>query len=124
MFERLAKLFGRGSKADKLIRALPNPSRILANADAWAETLRSWGDKGAAWEPQDSRLLEVVKQTADALNVVAPFVGAVGADKLAAITEQVRLAVATVGLADAMFDSWWAGKGRPILESYLSARRA
>ena len=123
MLNWLKRTFGRGSKVDHLIRALPNPSEILRNADAWARVLKDWGDRGAAWEPQDSRLLEVVRQSADALNLVGPFIGAQGTDKLAAITEQVRLAIATVGIADQMFDSFWASKGRPILEAYLSARR-
>lgn len=123
MIAWLKRTFGRGSKVDKLVRALPNPATILRRADAWAEVLREWGDAGARWEPEDSRLLAIVKDTADALNIIGPIVGADGADKLNALTDQVRLAVATIGYADDVFDAFWASKGRPILEAYLERAR-
>lgn len=116
--------FSRGSRADKLIRAIPNPSTILRRLDTWAEVLKDWGDAGLAWEPQDSRLLAVVKDTADALDVAGGFIGAGGSDKLSAITEQVRIAIATIGFADDAFDAFWEKKGRAILEDYLVRSRA
>ena len=86
--------------------------------------LKDWGDAGLAWEPQDSRLLAVVKDTADALDVAGGFIGAGGSDKLSAITEQVRIAIATIGFADDAFDAFWEKKGRAILEDYLTRSRA
>lgn len=123
MFDILKAKFGRNSKLDKLIRAIPNPSTIMRRADAWATVLQLWGDTGAAWEPQDSRLLSIIKDTADALDVAGGLLGSDGAAKLHAITEQVRLAIATIGMADDAFDLFWARKGRPILEDYLLRSR-
>lgn len=123
MIEWLKRKFGRGSKVDKLIRAIPNPSEILRRADAWASVLHRAGEAGLHWEPQDSRLLQVVKDGADALDLLGPMVGAEGSEKLAALTRQVRVAAATINMADDLFDAWWLTKGRPILEQYLGARR-
>lgn len=123
MFNFLRLKFGKGSKADQLIRAIPNPSTIMRRADAWATVLKLWGDTGAAWEPQDSRLLAIIKDTADALDVAGGLLGSDGASKLHAITEQVRLAIATIGMADDAFDLFWSRKGRPILEDYLLRSR-
>jgi len=117
------KHFGRGSKVDKLVRALPNPQDILRRADAWAAVLHRFGETGLQWEPTDSRLLQVVKDGADALDMVGPMVGAVGADKLQALTRQVRLAAQAINIADDLFDAWWVTNGRPVLEDYLERRR-
>lgn len=120
---RAGGIFGRGSTTDKLIRALPNPSTILRNTDAWARVLSSWGEAGVRWEPEDSRLLAIVKDTADALNLVGPLLGASGAEKLAALAAQVRMGAAAIGMADDAFDTFWINKGRKILESYLVLRK-
>jgi len=123
MFNFLRLKFGKGSRADQLIRAIPNPATILRRLDAWDQVLLEWGDAGLAWEPKQSRVLQVIKDTADALDVAGGFVGAEGADKLHAITEQVRLAIATIGAADDTFDAFWANKGRAMLEAYLVRSR-
>ena len=107
-------------KVKKLLGSLPDIGTVLRRADAWANTLKEWGDAGAAWEAKDSRLLQVVKDTADALNVAGPFIGASGADKLEALRRHVHLAAVTIGLMDDAFDAFWLTKGRPILESYLA----
>lgn len=123
MIEWLKAKLGRGSKVDRLIRALPNPSQILRRTDAWADTLHRMGQAGLQWEPTDSRLLQVVKDGADALDLLGPMAGATGADKLQALTRQVRVAAAAINMADEVFDAWWVTKGRPILEQYLEVRR-
>ena len=123
MIEWFKYTFGRGSKVDKLIRAIPNPSTLLRRADAWADVLHRFGEAGLHWEPTDSRLLQVVKDGADALDLIAPMAGATGSDKLQALTRQVRLAARGIDMADDLFDAWWTTKGRPVLEGYLERRR-
>lgn len=121
MFDWLKIKVGKiNDKIKKLLGALPDIGTVFRRADAWANTLREWGDAGAAWEPQDSRLLQIVKDGADALNVAAPFVGAKGADKLEALRRHVHLAAAAIGLMDDAFDAFWTTKARPILEAYLA----
>jgi len=107
-------------KIKKLLGALPDIGTVFRRADAWASTLKEWGDAGHAWEAKDSRLLQVVKDGADALNVAAPFIGAKGADKLEALRRHVHLAAVTIGVMDDAFDAFWENKGRPILEAYLA----
>lgn len=121
MFDWLKVKVGKiNDKIKKLLGALPDISTVLRRADAWANTLKEWGDAGAAWEAKDSRLLQIVKDGADALNVAAPFIGARGADKLEALRRHVHLAAITIGLMDDAFDKFWLEKGRPILEAYLA----
>lgn len=123
MIEWIRQTFGRGSRADRMIRALPNPSRILRNTDAWTRTLVALGDSIETWEPHESRLLTIIKDLADAADVAGALIGASGDEKHASVSEQVRLGLATVGLADDAFDAFWRNKGRPVLESYLTLRK-
>lgn len=121
MFDWLKVKVGKFSdKVKKLLGALPDIGTVLRRADAWANTMKEWGDAGAAWEAKDSRLLQVIKDTADALQVAAPFIGAAGADKLEALRRHTHLAAITLGLMDDAFDKFWLENGRPILEAYLS----
>lgn len=123
MIEWLQRKLGRGSKVDKLIRAIPDPSEILRRADAWVNVLHRAGEAGFRWDPADSRLLQVVRDGADALDLLGPLVGARGSEKLAVLTRQVRVAAAVIDMTDDVFDTWWVSKGRPILEQYLEACR-
>lgn len=123
MIEWLKQKFGRGSRTDRMIRALPNPSRILRNADAWTSACIAMGDSIKAWEPQESRLLIVIRELADAADVAGVLLGASGNEKHASVSEQVRLGLATIGLADDAFDAFWTNKGRPLLERYLELRK-
>lgn len=123
MIEWLKSKFGRGSKTDKLIRALPNPSRILRNADAWNRTLISLGDSIETWEPQESRMLSVIKDLADAADVAGMLIGVDGSDKHAGVAEKVRIGLQLINASDDVFDAFWTNKGRPVLETYLALRR-
>lgn len=122
MIDWLKRTFGRGSKADQMIRALPNPERILRNADAWNRTLTALGDALETWEPQESRLIGVIKDLADAADVAGSLLGANGGDKHAGVAEKVRLGLIGLSMADDMFDAFWSTKGRPVLEAYLAMR--
>lgn len=124
MFAWFRERFGRGSRVDQLIRALPNPGRIIAGADAWAQTLIEWGDQIAAWEPQESNLVDVIQATADALDVLGGLIGSKGEEKREALKAALRRAAAVAGIADAAFDSAWEVKFRPLLESYIARLRA
>ena len=76
------KWFGRGSKVDLLVRALPNPPRVRAGVLAWAEATKAIGDRAGRWEPEDSLILDSLRQLADAADLLGPMVdGVVGADK-------------------------------------------
>lgn len=116
-------VFGRGSKVDALVRALPNAETVMRNTDAWALVLMRWGEAGVKWEPEDSRLIQLIKDSADALNIVGPLLDAEGKEKLAALTAKVRMGAKLVGMFDDAFDAWFAAKGGPLLEDYLAARR-
>ncbi len=125
MIAWLKKMFGRGSKTDLLIRALPNPPRIKASALAWAEAINEAGDAVARWEPQDSVLLDSLRQLADAADLFGPMIdGVVGADKRSALVTQLRVVAASVGVADEAFDAFWLTKGDRILETYIAKLRA
>lgn len=125
MFAWFKKTFGRGSKVDAMIRALPNLDRVLAGARAWADTTRDLGDALAAWEPQEGLLVDVIRTLADAGDLLGPMVdgGATGSEKLAAMTAKMRMAAMAVGMADHAFDSFWLNKGRPLLEAYIARLR-
>jgi hypothetical protein len=124
MIAWLKKMFGRGSKVDLLVRALPNPPRIRASALAWAETLKEFGDLVARWEPEDSVLLDATRQLADAADLFGPMIDGVrGADKLSALVSKLRVVAAGVGMADESFDAFWRTKGRLILETYIEKLR-
>ena len=123
MFAWFRERFGRGSRVDQLIRALPNPGRIIAGADAWAQTTIEWGDRIAAWEPQESNLVDVIQATADALDVLGGLMGGKGAEKREALKAALRRAAAAAGIADAAFDTAWEVKFRPLLESYIARLR-
>lgn len=99
MFAWLKERFGRGSSVDQLIRALPNPGRIIAGADAWAQTTIEWGDRIAAWEPQESNLVDVIQATADALDVLGGLMGGKGAEKREALKAALRRAAASRSVA-------------------------
>lgn len=122
MFDILKAKFGRGSKIDKLIRRLPNPNRALAAADHWSALVRDWGDRLAAWEPQESRLLTVIRDTANTIDLLDNSLP--GAQKRDALFAQLRMAAATIGIADAAFDKFWAEKARPLLDAYIGRLRA
>lgn len=126
MFDWIKRKFGRGSKVDMLVRALPNPSTIMRNAGHWSQLTRDWGDRLAAWEPQESALLDVIRATADAADLIGPMIGddVAGADKRAALVAQLRIAAAGVGIADEAFDRFWLYKARPLLDAYIARLRA
>ena len=124
MIAWLKKTFGRRSKVDLLIRALPNPKRIRAGALVWAEATKAIGDRAERWEPEDSLILDSLRQLADAADLLGPMVdGVVGADKRAALVSQLRLVATTFGVVDAAFDAFWDTKGAPILEHYIERLR-
>lgn len=119
------KWFGRGSPIDLLIRALPNPHRVRAGVLAWAEVTKEFGDEIERWEPEDSLLLDSLRQLADAADLMGSLVdGVVGADKRIALVRQLRLVAGSFGVVDAAFDAFWDSKGAPILERYIERLRA
>lgn len=119
------KWLGRGSKVDLLVRALPNPPRVRAGALAWAQTVKDIGDRAGRWEPEDSLLVDSLRQLADAADLLGPMVdSAVGAEKRIALVQQLRLVATSLGVADAAFDAFWDTKGAPILERYIERLRA
>ena len=124
MFDWFKRKFGKGSRVDQLIRALPNPERLVAGADAWGQTVLDWGDRIEAWEPQESNLVDVIQATADALDVLGGLMGGKGAEKREALKAALRRAAAAAGIADAAFDTAWEVKFRPLLESYIARLRA
>lgn len=123
MFAWFRERFGRGSRVDQLIRALPNPGRIIAGADAWAQTLIEWGDRIAAWEPQESELIDVIRSTADALDLLGPMLGGRGDEKREALKAALRNAASSAGIADEAYDLAWRQKFRPLLEAYIARLR-
>lgn len=126
MLDWIKRKFGKGSKADLLIRALPNPDTIMRNAKHWSELTRDWGDSLSAWEPQESALLDVIRATADAADLIGPMIGGdvIGSTKRAALIAQLRMAAAGVGIADEAFDRFWLYKARPLLDAYIARLRA
>lgn len=120
------RMFGRGSKVDLLIRALPNPDRIRYGLTVWAETLREFGDRGQRWEASESTLVEMIRTVADAADWIGPMVGddIIGDDKRAALIAKLRYAATAMGLADEAFDAFWLTTGRPILDRYIERLRA
>lgn len=126
MIDWIKRKFGRGSKVDMLIRALPNPDTIMRGAKHWSELTRDWGDRLTAWEPQESALLDVIRATADAADLLGPMIGndVIGSTKRAAMIAQLRVAAAGVGIADEAFDRFWLYKARPLLDAYITRLRA
>lgn len=124
------KYFGRGSKIDRLIRALPNPDEIRDKLEAWRdavalnlERLRSAGDQLQGWSSNDSVLLDAVRSGADVLDGAGGLLGATGAEKREALTAQLRKTAAVIGIADQAFDAWWEHIGRPVLDLYIAKLR-
>lgn len=118
------KWFGRGSRVDLLVRALPNPQRVRAGVLVWAEVTKEIGDRAARWEPEDSLLIDSMRQLADAADLLGPMIdGTVGADKRIALVRQLRLVAGSFGVVDAAFDAFWDTKGAPILERYIERLR-
>ncbi len=125
MIAWLKKTFGRRSRVDLLIRALPNPPRVRAGVLAWAEVVKEFGDVIKSWEPEDSLIIDSMRQLADAADLMGPMIdGAVGAEKRIALVGQLRLVAGSFGVADAAFDAFWDSKGAPILERYIERLRA
>lgn len=138
----LKRLMGRGSKADAIVRALPNPETMMRNAMAWKLTLRRLGERaldgldvvaGAAntagdalyaWQPHKSELLQVIKDTVDGAGIVGSLIGAVGSDKKEALRMQVKATIVLIGLGDAAFDVFWSTVGDRAIEMYVEYRRA
>lgn len=119
------KWLGRGSKVDLLVRALPNPPRVRAGVLAWAEATKEFGEYVERWEPEDSLLIDSLRQLADAADLLGPMVdGVVGADKRIALVRQLRMVASSFGVVDAAFDAFWDAKGSPILERYIQRLRA
>lgn len=114
--------FGKGSKIDQLIRRLPNPDRAVAAADHWAALVRDWGDRLATWTPQESRLLNIIRDTANTIDLLDNALP--GASKRDVLFAQLRAAASAVGMADAAFDVFWTGKARPVLDAYIGRVRA
>lgn len=123
MFDWIKRTFGRGSRVDQLIRALPNPDRLVAGADAWGATILAWGDKIEAWEPQESKLIDVIRSTADALDLLGPMLGGRGDEKREALKAALRNAASSAGIADEAYDLAWRQKFRPLLEAYIARLR-
>lgn len=125
MFAWFKRTFGKGSRIDALVRALPNPDRIIAGADAWASTLVEWGDKIESWDAAESRLVDVIRATADAADWAGPLIGGdiIGDDKRIALSANLRRAAAALGIADSAYDLAWRTKFRPLLESYIEKLR-
>jgi len=125
MITWLKKWLGRGSKVDLLVRALPNPPRVRAGVLAWAEATKEFGEYVERWEPEDSLLIDSLRQLADAADLLGPMVdGVVGADKRIALVRQLRMVASSFGVVDAAFDAFWDAKGSPILERYIQRLRA
>ena len=123
MFDWFKRKFGKGSRVDQLIRALPNPERLVAGADAWGQTVLDWGDRIEAWEPQESKLIDVIRSTADALDLLGPMLRGRGDEKREALKAALRNAASSAGIADEAYDLAWRQKFRPLLEAYIARLR-
>lgn len=124
MFAWFKRTFGKGSRVDRLIRALPNPDRIAAGIEAKASLFRDWGDKFAAWDAAESQLVHVLVATADANDWAGSLIdGVVGDDKRQALSVVLRRAASSLGIIDKSFDLAWEKKLRPVLDDYIARLR-
>lgn len=124
MWTRAKDLFtGAKGRVRALFRELPPASAIVAETQAWAETAVELGDVFARLEPEDSKLLAVVRNGAQLLEFVAPISG-LGSDKERALLAKVREATRLIGWADAVSDAWWERVGRPVLVKYAERCKA
>lgn len=126
MIEWFKKHFGRRSKVDMLIRALPDPRQLATRTRLWAETLRDFGDAAERWEPEESILVGSIKDLADAADLFGPMIDDAlgGDDKRIALVAKLRYVAVGLGMADDVFDAFWTSKGRPRLDRYIARVRA
>lgn len=137
--------WGRKTKAEAIVSALPDPKRVMHNAMAWRLTLRRLGERamegaldgldvvvGAvdtagdalyAWQPHKSELLQVIKDGVDGAGIVGALIGASGHEKKEALRLQVKAAIYVIGLTDAAFDVFWRSVGDRAVEMYVEYRR-
>lgn len=131
MFAWLKKHFGRGSKVDQLIRALPNPDEMRDRLESWRdalasslEKLRSAGNRFEDWSAEESVLLDALRGGADVLDGAGHYFGASGEEKRAALISQLRRTASVIGMVDVAFDTWWNAIGRPVLDDYIARLRS
>ena len=122
MFETIK---GWVSSARQKIRAklsrLPPIEVLWRERRAYAAALLVLGDKAAKLEPEQIADLEYVRLAVRAAQFAAT---ATGNEKLAEVQAAVRAAWSTVGIADAVFDSWWETMARPFLDAYVREVKA
>lgn len=103
--------------------ALPSAEEIIASTDAAAQVALEFGDRIAALEPQDSRLLSALIASASLLDFVAPVAG-IGGDKERALIAKVREIGRYIGLVDERTDAFWHSIGRQVLVRYIERSKA
>lgn len=124
MFKRVkdwARL--RYGQVRRLFEALPSAEEIIASTDAAAQVALEFGDRIAALEPQDSRLLSALIASASLLDFVAPVAG-IGGDKERALIAKVREIGRYIGLVDERTDAFWHSIGRQVLVRYIERSKA
>lgn len=104
----------RAKLRDALSAGLPALEDAWANRRVLAAALRRFGDRVAALEPEKIADLEYVAAAAR----IAQASGLGNQEKREAVIEAVRKAWAAVGIADAVFDSWWEEWGDPFLSQF------
>lgn len=97
---------------------LPPIDVLWRERRAYAIALRDLGDKAAKLEPEQLADLDYVRLAVRAAEFAAD---ATGNEKLAEVRVAVRKAWGAVGIADAVFDSWWETMARPFIDSYVKA---
>lgn len=122
MFETIK---GWVSSAKARIRAklkkLPPIEVLWRERRAYAAALLVLGDKAAKLEPEQLADLDYVRLAVRAAQFAAD---ATGNEKLAEVRLAVRAAWGAVGIADAVFDSWWETMARPFIDAYVREVKA
>ena len=106
------------TRAREALDRLPPIDVLWRERRAYASALIALGDKAAALEPEALADLDLVRYAARAIEFAAGS-EIRGADKAQLVLDQVRKAWGVAGIADSVFDSWWAEIARPFLDAYV-----
>lgn len=121
VFRKLSEWWsGKRSRVRDLLAELPDPTQILAEANAWHSALTFLGNRIKDWEPDDTRVAQFIRENAQLIEFATGAVRGLGGVKAEAVMQAVRAGWRALNKADDAFDTWWSAKGKPLLDDYVT----
>jgi len=122
---------GKRSRVRDLLAELPDPTRILAEANAWHSALTLLGNRIKDWEPDDTRVAQFIRENAQLVEFATGAVRGLGAERQAPLGPAHRIegdARASLGtgaaLVEARGDGGFGGPAEGAPEPHKVPERA